>query len=94
MVRLHGYNQEIEVKQAELEVSLGQDAIDLQIEDAEEELVSWLSCFNKQGDSIFFSPDPDPTQGFDDQILKKKFGAAEEFIFFIKNYNLPIHRPP
>ncbi len=40
MVRLHGYNQEIEVKQAELEVSLGQDAIDLQIEDAEEELVS------------------------------------------------------
>jgi hypothetical protein len=40
VVRLHGYNQEIEVKQAELEVSLGQDAIDLQIEDAEEELVS------------------------------------------------------
>jgi hypothetical protein len=39
VVRLHGYNQEIEVKQAELEASLGQEEIDLQIEQAAEDLV-------------------------------------------------------
>jgi phosphoribosylformylglycinamidine (FGAM) synthase-like amidotransferase family enzyme len=43
VVRLHGYNQEIEVKQAELEPSLGQEAIDLQMEQAEEDLVSSMS---------------------------------------------------
>ena len=44
-MRLHGYNQEIEVKQAELEPSFGQDAIDQQIEQAEEELVGSLAVF-------------------------------------------------
>ena len=42
VVRLHGYNQEIEVQQAELELSLGQEAINLQIEQAGEDLVSYL----------------------------------------------------
>ena len=41
-MRLHGYNQEIEVQQAELELSLGQEAINLQIEQAGEDLVSYL----------------------------------------------------
>ncbi len=42
-------------------------------------------------------PDPDPIriQGFYDQKLEKKILAEKNYIFFwIKNYNLPIPRPP
>jgi hypothetical protein len=48
VVRLHGYNQEIEVKQAELEASLGQEEIDLQIEQAAEDLVGSNRSSNHQ----------------------------------------------
>jgi hypothetical protein len=38
-------------------------------------------------------PDPDPIRGFNDQKLKKI--QLKKIIFFlIKNYNLPIPRPP
>ncbi len=40
-------------------------------------------------------PDPDPIriQGFDDQKLTKNY--SWKFLFyFIKNYNIPIPRPP
>jgi hypothetical protein len=41
-------------------------------------------------------PDRDPIriQGFDDQKLKKKKITAEKKKFGIKNYNLPIPKPP
>ena len=38
-IRLHGYNDEMEVPVEDLEVSLGQDAVDQQIADAEAEEV-------------------------------------------------------
>jgi hypothetical protein len=42
-------------------------------------------------------PDPDPIriQGFNGQKMKKKITAEKKVNFFlIKNFNLPIPRPP
>jgi hypothetical protein len=41
-------------------------------------------------------PDPDPIriQGFNDQRLKNITAEKKIKFFFIKNYNLPIPRPP
>ncbi len=41
-------------------------------------------------------PDPDPIriQGFNDQKLEKNYSWKFFYIFLIKNYNLPIPRPP
>jgi hypothetical protein len=39
-------------------------------------------------------PDPIRIQGFNDQKLKKNTAEKKVNFFWIKNYNLPIPRPP